>query len=103
MFLGQLLQGVEGFLIDEIALLDPALNAAAGANTGEAAITVYDLHAFAIFDVTYAVVDGGHLVAQTGLRRRHVGDLQHAMSSIADGKQQKRACQGCDEQPPARK
>ena len=97
MFLGQLLQSVVGFLIDQIALLDPALNAAGGAHAGEAAVAVDDLYALAIFHVADAVVDGGHLVAQTGLRRRHVGDLQCAMASTATGKHQKRACEGCEQ------
>ena len=69
MFLGQLLQGVVSFLIDQIALLNPALNPASGANAGEAAVAVDYLDALAILHIAYAVIDGGNLVAQRGLRR----------------------------------
>ncbi len=67
--LRELLQAIVGLLIHQIALLDPALEAARGAHAGEALFVLQHLHTFAVLHRADAVVDGGYLIAQRGLRR----------------------------------
>ena len=75
----QLLQAVIGCLIHQVALLDPAFDAARRAHTRKALLMLQHFHALSVLHRAYAIVDGGNLVAQRGLHRRHVVHLQHAV------------------------
>src|SRR5579864_7809333 len=79
MILREFLQAVEGFLIDKIALLDPALNAAARAHARETLLAVDDLHPLAILHVADFVVSSGDLVAKRSLRCRDISYFEHVM------------------------
>src|ERR1700722_184787 len=85
----EFLQSVEGLLIDQISLLDPALDSTAGPYPREALLMLQTLDAVSVFHLSDAVVNGRNLVAQPRLRCRHVGHLKHAVTSaIAGGKRQ---------------
>ncbi len=79
--LRQLLQSVEGFLVHQEALLDPAFDAAGGTNAGKALFAFQDFHALTIFHVADPVIDGRNLVTQGGLRRRDISHFEHATAS----------------------
>ena len=71
----QFLEGVIGFLAYQIALLQPSLGAAGGADPGKTAVASEYLHRLAVLDRAGLVVNRGHLVAQKGLRGGYVGHL----------------------------
>ena len=99
--LREFLQGVKSLLIDQIALFDPALQAIGGAHAGKTLLVLQHLHALPVLDRAHAVVDGGHLVAQRGLRRRDIVDLEHAMpSAVAGSKAESRKQRQRQRQPP---
>src|SRR5580693_7486491 len=77
---GKFLQGVEGFLIDQEALFDPAFDSAGGAYADETLLALQHLDALSILHVADAIEDGRHLVAQRGLRRRDICHLEHPMT-----------------------
>ncbi len=98
----QLLQAVVGCLIHQVALLDPALDAAGGADAGKALLTLQHLHALSVLHRAHAVVDGGHLIAQRGLHRRDVVHFQHAVPpAIAGRKSQENGGQRESDAEPA--
>ena len=63
----QLLEGVVGFLGDEVALFQPAFGPGRRAHPGKTAVASQHLHRFAIFYAAGFVVNRRHLVAQEGL------------------------------------
>src|ERR1700722_12475798 len=68
----QLLEAVEGLLIDQEALLDPAFNSAGGAYSHKTLFAFQHLDALSVLHVAHAVVDRCYLIAQRGLRGVHV-------------------------------
>jgi len=86
--LREFLERVESFLIDQKTLLDPAFEAAGGAYARETFLTLQHLDALSVFYVADAVKDGGNLVAQRSLGRRHVGDLEDVVTPAAARGQQ---------------
>jgi hypothetical protein len=89
--LREFLEGVECRLIDQISLLDPALDSASSAHARETLLVLQDFHALAIFHIADAVINGRNLVAQPHLRRRHVRHLKDAMAPSATGRKQENA------------
>ena len=79
--LREFLQSVEGLLIDEEPLLDPAFDSGGGADASEALLAVQHFDALSIFHVADAIEDGRHLIAQRGLRRGDIGHVQYPMAS----------------------
>src|ERR1700756_5037118 len=73
--LREFLQRIGGFLIDQIALLNPAFESAGGSHTRKAFLAIEHFDAHSIFYVADAVINGSSLVSQPGLRRRHVSHL----------------------------
>jgi hypothetical protein len=65
--LRQLLQGVVGSLVDQVALLDPTFDAAFSADAGKALLAFQNLNPLAVLDCTYVVIEISHTVAQRGL------------------------------------
>ncbi len=86
--LGKLLQRVEGLLIDQVPLLNPAFDAAGRSDPRKAFFVVQDLDPFAVFDVANAAINCRDLVPQRGLRRGHVGHLEDAVASVAAARKQ---------------
>jgi hypothetical protein len=83
----QLLQRIVGLLVDQIAVLDPSLKSAGGTHAGEALLVLQHFNALSILYNAYTVVNGGHLIAQHGLRRGNIIDLKGAVPpAIACGK-----------------
>ena len=66
--LGELLQAVEGLLVDQIALLDPTLHAGARANARESLFAIEYLHPLSVLHGANTVVYGCDLVAERCLR-----------------------------------
>jgi hypothetical protein len=87
---GELLETVVGFLIDEVSLLDPALDTGRGADARETLFVLEDIDAVAVFYGADAVIDGGNLVAQYRLRRRDVSMFEHTMAPAASREREER-------------
>src|SRR5215472_11831433 len=83
--LREFLEGVERLLVNQVALLDPAFEAAGGADTGKAFFAIEDLDSVAILYGAEAVVHGRDLVPQRSLGGRDVRDFEHAVSAAATG------------------
>lgn len=81
----ELLQAIVGSLVDQIALLDPSLDAPGSSDAGETLFAFQHLNPLAILYRADAVVHRGELVAQAGLRRRDVIDLQYSMAPAITG------------------
>ncbi|HKH98885.1 MAG TPA: hypothetical protein VJ999_07245 [Candidatus Sulfotelmatobacter sp.] len=89
---GELLQTIEGFLIHQVTLLDPTLDAGGRAHPGKAFLAFQNLDAVSILHAADAVTDRSHLIAQRRLLRRDIGHSQHAVTpATAPLKQKKRA------------
>ncbi len=80
MIRGEFLEGVKGLLIDQEALLDPTFDSGGSAHPRETLFAFQNFDAVAILHVADAVKDGRHLVAQRGLRRRDIGNLQQVVA-----------------------
>ena len=78
--LRQLLQGIVGFLIHQVALLDPSLGASPGAHARKTFFVIEHFDALSVLHRAHAVVDRGDLIAQGGLWCGNVGDLEHAVA-----------------------
>ena len=98
----EFLQGIEGFLVDQEPLLDPAFDSGGGAHAGEALLAIQDLHALPIFHVADSVKHGRNLVAQCRLRRRHVGHFEHPMTSAPAPRKQQDSRKSHDRNQPVR-
>jgi hypothetical protein len=83
----QRLQSIVGFLIDEVALLDPAFNAARGAHPGEAFFVLQHFHALSVLDGADAVVNGCDLIAQRSLYGRDIIHFQYAVPAAIAGRE----------------
>src|SRR5215470_2566926 len=81
--LREFLQAVEGLLIDQVTLLDPALNAGCSTHSGESFFVVEDFDALSVLDGSDTVVDGRDLIAQSRLWRGDIVDFQDAMTASA--------------------
>jgi len=77
--LSESLYCIEGLLIHEITLLNPAFAATGRAHPGEAFFALQNLDAVAVLYRSHAVIDGRHLVAQRRLRRRDIGHFEHVV------------------------
>src|ERR1700674_417664 len=86
---GQLLDLIEDFLADEVALFHPSRRAACGAHFDEAAVMVEHFHALAILHHSSFFIHRSHMVAQCGLNAGNVGDLKHASAPAIACRQKK--------------
>ena len=88
---GQLLDLIEDFLTDKVALLHPSRRAVCSAHFDEAAVMVEHFHALAILHHSGFFIHRSHVVAQCGLNAGNVGDLEHApAAAIARGRKEQK-------------
>ena len=81
----QLLQTIVDLLIHQVALLDPAFDAAPGSHPCKALFVLQHFHSLAVLHGADPVVDGGHLIAQRSLHRRDIVHFQHAVPAAITG------------------
>ena len=85
--LRELLDRVVSFLVDQVALLDPAFQATGGAHAGKMLFVIDHFHALAVFHRAHAVISRSHLIAQRSLWRGNISHFEHAASAtVACGK-----------------
>src|SRR5215472_14237963 len=78
---GELLDGVEGFLVHQKSLLDPTLQTARRADARETLLAIDDFDALPVFYHADTVVNSRDLIAQRSLWRRDVSDFEYAVAS----------------------
>ena len=90
---GQLLDPIEDFLTDEVALLHPSRHTGCGAHFDKVAIMVKHFHALAVLHHSSFFIHRRHAVAQVGLNAGNVGDLQHVPAAAIAARKKHRAGQ----------
>src|SRR5437879_12935142 len=75
---GQLLNLIEDFLADAVALLHPSRRAVRSAYFDEAPVMVEDFNALAVLRHSSFFIHGTHVVAQCSLNAGSVSDLEQA-------------------------